>query len=306
MPGNCSRHAAGLPFAARLRVAQVVPDQGEPYEPVTALYSTASIGFDVNHCPEANPRQVTLVAPVTYPGLRSPPSPPLHATPCQAPVGRLQSLTAVLSETAVRELLNPFSLALTAHQIDQLLTYLKLMLHWNRKINLTSIRSPEECVTRHFGESLYLAQWVELDGRLLDIGSGAGFPGLALKIAFPRLSATLLEPSSKKRAFLKEVARACGMNSVEVRPERLEDFLSKLPSPSFDAACARAVGKLNRLVPCAAQSVKPGGHVCLWLSEEQAKRLPALDPSIVWRQVRPVPLSKQRVILVGERALRLA
>ncbi|MGH9403017.1 MAG: 16S rRNA (guanine(527)-N(7))-methyltransferase RsmG, partial [Terriglobia bacterium] len=86
-------------------------------------------------------------------------------------------------------------------------TYLGLLLRWNEKINLTAIRTPEECVTRHFAESLFLARHEQLNGRLLDIGSGAGFPGLALKVAVPELAVTLLEPVAKKRAFLKEVVR---------------------------------------------------------------------------------------------------
>ena len=86
----------------------------------------------------------------------------------------------MLSEARARTLLEPFQLNLTSEQVRDLLTYLELLLSWNRRINLTGVRSAEECITRHFGESLYLARSVPLEGRLLDIGSGAGFPGLAL------------------------------------------------------------------------------------------------------------------------------
>src|SRR5208283_814072 len=123
------------------------------------------------------------------------------------------------SEATIRQLLEPFGLNLSPEQIGQMIVYLELLLRWNKKINLTGIRDEESCVTRHFGESLYLGRWVEFRGNLLDIGSGAGFPGLGLKIIFPGLAVTLLEPVSKKRAFLKEVARVCGMNLVEVRGE---------------------------------------------------------------------------------------
>ena len=115
----------------------------------------------------------------------------------------------------------------------------RLLLRWNEKINLTAIRNPAECVTRHFGESLFLAHHVNLQGSLLDIGSGAGFPGLALKIVFPELSVTLLEPVTKKRAFLKEAARVCGFSQVSVRGERLEESASATPAPdSTSPPCA--------------------------------------------------------------------
>jgi len=205
----------------------------------------------------------------------------------------------MLTEDQVARLLAPFGLQLTSRQLGLLVTYLELLLRWNRRINLTSVRDPEECVTRHFGESLYLARWVELKGTSLDIGSGAGFPGLALKIAFPALSVTLLEPVAKKRAFLKEVARACGMEAVEVRAERLEDF-EGAPS-SFDAATSRAVGGLERLIPRAARLLKPGGKLALWLTQGQGKGLRQIESAIEWRGLLSLPLAREREIRIGTR-----
>jgi len=207
----------------------------------------------------------------------------------------------MLSEPQVVQLLSPFGLALTSAQLGSLLTYLDLLLRWNQKINLTAIRTPEECVTRHFGESLYLARWIKLEGRLLDIGSGAGFPGLALKIAFPALAVTLLEPVAKKRAFLKEVARACQMERVEVRSERLEDFIRRAPTVAFDSVTVRAVGKLGRLIQGAARLLRPGGSLCLWVSEEQAASLIGAEEWFRWERPIPLPLSHRREILVGIR-----
>jgi 16S rRNA (guanine527-N7)-methyltransferase len=205
----------------------------------------------------------------------------------------------MLTEEAARELLAPFELALTPAQINQILTYLDLLLRWNRRINLTAIRSPEECVTRHFGESLYLSRSMELHGKLLDIGSGAGFPGLALKIAFPALSVTLLEPVTKKRAFLKEVARVCGMNCVEARGERLEDFAGIEPTPCYDSVTARAVGRWNELISLAADCLKPGGQIFLWLSKKQAPGLGEGEGRIDWGKAIPIPLSRQGEIWCG-------
>ena len=194
----------------------------------------------------------------------------------------------MLDEAAVRQLLEPFGLALSSDQISQLIAYLELLLRWNQKINLTAIRDPESCVTRHFGESLYLSRWVELKGRLLDIGSGAGFPGLSLKIVFPHLSVTLLEPVAKKRAFLKEVARVCGMSLVEVRGERLEDFARGPSLALYDSATTRAVGHLEELVPLAGRCLKTGGELFLWLSRRQASTLGYGKNAIT--EVRRLPL----------------
>lgn len=207
----------------------------------------------------------------------------------------------MLTENTVRRLLEPFGIELTSRQIGQLLTYLEILLLWNRKINLTGVREPEACVTRHFGESLYLARWFDLKGELLDIGSGAGFPGLALKIVFPEISATLLEPVAKKRAFLKEVSRTCGMESVEIRPERLEDFVHQILSPSFDSATSRAVGHLDTLVPLAMRGLKPGGRLFLWLTHPQGQKLEKVSEEIDWTTPIPLPLARTREIWAGTR-----
>jgi len=207
----------------------------------------------------------------------------------------------MLYENRVRTLLEPFELRLTSSQVGQTLTYLDLLLRWNSKINLTSVRSEEECVTRHFGESLFLARWIQLSGNLLDIGSGAGFPGLALRIVFPELSTTLLEPVAKKRAFLKEVARACAIRSVEVRPERLEDFSRLSAASTFDTVTVRAVGHLDEIVPQAIKSLMPGGRICLWLSRNQGLALKESASSIQWTEPIKIPISSEREIWVGTR-----
>ena len=83
----------------------------------------------------------------------------------------------MLSNHAVHKLLKPYELGLSDSQIDKVLVYLNLLLRWNEKINLTAIRTPEECITRHFAESFLLSKAIPLTGSLMDIGSGAGFPG---------------------------------------------------------------------------------------------------------------------------------
>jgi 16S rRNA (guanine527-N7)-methyltransferase len=207
----------------------------------------------------------------------------------------------VLDEARLRQLLEPFGLDLSTLQAEQILAYLQLLLRWNQKINLTAIRTPEECVTRHFGESLLIARHVELRGSLLDIGSGAGFPGLALKIAFPQLAVTLLEPVAKKRAFLKEAARACGFAQIEVRGERLEDWAGATSAPAFDFATMRAVGNLEVLVPLAAQCLMPGGSLFLWLTKEQAAGLVGIESGLTWGDPVPIPLARTSEVWRGSK-----
>jgi 16S rRNA (guanine527-N7)-methyltransferase len=208
----------------------------------------------------------------------------------------------MMDEATVRQLLEPFGLSLSSDQISQVIAYLELLLRWNKKINLTSIRDEPSCVRRHFGESLCLGRWVRLQGRLLDIGSGAGFPGLCLKIIFPDLSVTLLEPVAKKRAFLKEVARVCGMNCVEVRRERLKDFAREPSPPVYDAATARAVGHLEELVPLAARCLKAGGELFLWLSRRQASSIGYIEGGMKEVGRLPVPGGGRGEIWWGKKA----
>jgi len=212
----------------------------------------------------------------------------------------------MIGENQIGELLAPFGLPLSSQEMKRLQVYLELLLRWNVKINLTAIRRAEECVTRHFGESLYLVKFAALEGRLLDIGSGAGFPGLALKITSPNLRVTLLEPVGKKRAFLKEVARACEMDLVEVRSERLGEFVKQQIQNErhqrFDAATSRAVGGLAGLVPEAAKCLKESAGLYLWLSHDQHEEVRRASKGwVAWKTPIPLPLARNREIWRGLR-----
>lgn len=208
----------------------------------------------------------------------------------------------MISRDTVRKLLAPFDLVASDEKIDKVIIYVDLLLRWNPKINLTSISTAEECLTRHFGESFLLSRVVKLRGLLLDIGSGAGFPGLALKLVAPELEVILLEPIAKKRAFLKEVARACAMGRVQVVGSRLDEFARAEKCRTFDIITARAVGGLESLVPAAAALLKPGGRLCLWLGGQQADAIRGGNVELNWLQPEAIPVSRDRFILVGVRA----
>jgi 16S rRNA (guanine527-N7)-methyltransferase len=206
---------------------------------------------------------------------------------------------ALFTELRIRELLRPFAVALDTQQAAQVQTYLDLLLRWNRKINLTSIRDPDQVITRHFGEALFLHTREQLTGNLLDIGSGAGFPGLALKIGLPGIPATLLEPVAKKRAFLKEVIRSCGIDGVEVRPDRLEEVVQQ--GAKFSVATARAVGPIERVARQSSSILSEGGRLYLWTTEGQSGKLGSASGVITWTRRFAIPLSREREILVGIR-----
>lgn len=205
----------------------------------------------------------------------------------------------MLTRENARKMLSTFVEPISDQAVDRLLAYLELLLRWNRKINLTAIDSAEDCLTRHFGESLLLSKVVDLSGRLLDIGSGAGFPGLALKLIAPELSVVLLEPVAKKRAFLKEAARACEMTSVKVDGRRLEEFSRSDDAGSFDIITARAVGGLESLIPKAVTALKSGGYLCLWVGSAQVSEIRAQNPTLCWQEPVAIPLSNNRQLLVG-------
>jgi 16S rRNA (guanine527-N7)-methyltransferase len=208
----------------------------------------------------------------------------------------------MISRNTARELLARFDISICDEKVDQLIAYVDLLLRWNKKINLTSISTAEECVTRHFGESFMISRRVELHGLLLDIGTGAGFPGLALKLIAPQLEVVLLEPVAKKRAFLKEVARACGMGPVHVAGSRLDEFARSEQGRTFDIITARAVGGLELLVPTAKGLLSPDGHLCLWVGTQQVEGIREADSGLQWLEPEAIPLSDERLIMVAVRA----
>src|SRR5262245_17500282 len=116
--------------------------------------------------------------------------------------------SSILSPEGVAELLKPYGIHLSAAQLDQVRSYIALLLKWNQSVSLTAIEDQEEIVSRHFGESMFLAaEYPVENGRLADLGSGPGFPGLPLKIISPALEGVLIESNKKKCAFLWEVIR---------------------------------------------------------------------------------------------------
>ncbi len=181
---------------------------------------------------------------------------------------------------------------------DLIRRYISLLLVWNEKVSLTSIRAPQEILKRHFGESMFASHAVPIrSGRLADVGSGAGFPGLALKLVCPELEVFLIEPNGKKAAFLAEVKRSLGLSGVEIWRGRLAEFRFSLSG--LDWLTARAVGHFEALLREFRPLVAENGQVVLWLGESEARRL-CRFPRWSWREPMEVPQSLRRVLLVGK------
>lgn len=148
--------------------------------------------------------------------------------------------------------------------IEKFEQYAKLLLEWNEKFNLTAIKNIDEIEEKHFIDSLYMDKYIELNNqRLLDVGSGAGFPGIPLAITHPNLEVTLLESNGKKVSFLKEVVKQLDLKNVTVIQGRSEELDKR---EYFDIVTARAVKELNILLEISFQLVKVNGHFIAYKS----------------------------------------
>jgi len=163
--------------------------------------------------------------------------------------------------TEAREL---FHVHLTGRQVMSLITYEKELMDWNQKFNLTAIRDLESIRTKHFLDSFscVLAWKANPPARLIDVGTGAGFPGIPLKILYPNMKLTLVESVGKKAMFCQHIVSALGLEEVDVVHKRAED-LGQNPKhrESYDWAVARAVANLNVLSEYLIPLVKIGGRM---------------------------------------------
>ena len=241
---------------------------------------------------------------------------------------------AVLLEPFIEQPLSP-------SQLDQISTYIDLLLRWNARINLTSIHHEEEIVTRHFGESFFLARHLfpaipnschpersqdmrfahvlaeskdpyslklptppqgvlpetSNPPRALDIGSGAGFPALPLKLWAPHIHLTLIESNHKKAAFLCEVARELTLTNINVLTGRVQALVPSLASQS-NVVTLRAVERLETILPQALTFLAPKGTLALLITTPQIPQVQA-QTTLKWHHPISVPKSHSRILLIG-------
>jgi len=236
-----------------------------------------------------------------------------------------------METSRIADLLIPFldGVSLSAAQLQQVSTYIDLLVRWNSRVNLTAIRTPEEIVTRHFGESFFAARHLfacEADTPvhhrasqpptplaspsprttsgvsqtrplLLDLGSGAGFPGIPIKMWSPDTAVTLIESNNKKVAFLREAIRVLGLTAINVSPTRAED----LPDALAATVTLRAVERFSQILPTAIRLLAECGRLAMLISEPQLEEAKQMGGALDWRNPIPIPTSRSRILVIGNR-----
>lgn len=176
-----------------------------------------------------------------------------------------------------------FGVSLSNEQLSQFYTYYDMLIEWNEKMNLTAITDFDEVLKKHFLDSLSIGRILKQDSKLsiLDIGTGAGFPGIPIKIAFPNTEITLMDSLNKRVNFLNEVIITLGLDKIEAIHGRAEDFAKKgMLRENFDICVSRAVANLSSLSEFCLPYVKVGGKFISYKSEKAMDELEASKNAI--------------------------
>jgi len=209
------------------------------------------------------------------------------------------AIPASPSAAVIRCALGEFKIPAFDDQVLQIQQYIKILLTWNEKVNLTAIRDPLEILYRHFCECMYAAEAIPLkNGRLADVGSGGGFPGLPLKIMRPDLQVFLVESNIKKVTFLAEVIRELGLKGAQVLARRYEE-LGEEVAP-LDYVCSRALGEYTVFLDWARSQQIAAKQVILWIGGRDLAEIQKIR-SWDWSEPIEVPHSLRRLLLVGTR-----
>lgn len=163
------------------------------------------------------------------------------------------------------EMLNKINLVLNDKQINDFYVYMLELLEWNKNVNLTAITEENEVIQKHFIDSLTILKYINDDDKIIDVGTGAGFPGIPLKISNNKLDITLLDSLNKRILFLDNVIKKLSLNNIKTIHSRVEDAgINSLYREKFDIATSRAVAQLNVLLEYLLPLVKVGGKcICM-------------------------------------------
>lgn len=162
----------------------------------------------------------------------------------------------------MKKLMNEIDVDITENQISKFYDYMNLLLEWNEKINLTAITKPDEIILKHFVDCLTIQKYIEANKKIVDIGTGAGFPGVPLAIMNDRCRFTLVDSLNKRINFLNEIKDKLNLKNVSAIHSRAEEFdQNKMYRENFDIAVSRAVANLCVLSEYLLPAVKVGGKV---------------------------------------------
>jgi len=203
---------------------------------------------------------------------------------------------------AIAHLLEPF-IELDETRLRAISTYIDLLLKWNARMNLTAIREPGEIVQRHFGESLFAAKHLleqKPPQTAIDLGSGAGFPGVPFALLAPEVQVTLIESQQKKATFLKELVHTLGLKNAKVFSDRAENYPG-----TADLIMLRAVERFEQALRMAIRLTNEGGRVALMIGSGQVESARKLGPEVVWDSPVEIPCSLSRELLVGIKQLKV-
>lgn len=188
-----------------------------------------------------------------------------------------------------------YGIEATPERLDRLSRYLAILAEWNQRVRLVGQAEPEVLARRHVGESLFLHQLLPLQRQtVLDLGSGAGFPGLALQLAFPGLQTTLVESVGKKAVFLQAVTRELQLGRV--RQERLEEMTAQA-----EIVTVRALEGMDRGPRRFQHLLVSGGKLALWINRAMAEEWRKKYREWLWQAPAVVPGATERAILIGQR-----
>jgi len=207
----------------------------------------------------------------------------------------MNSLYATLSDVRMQSVLRLYGVEADSELCEKIRIYVSTLLQWNAKISLTTITDPEQILRVHFGESFFAANVSGIvNGRVADIGTGAGFPGIPIRMVRQALQLTLVEAVAKKVAFLGEVLRKINISGVHIIRCRMED----ISDAGFDLITARALGKYNDLLRWSKARLSQTGKIVLLLGRAEAEYL-SQNAEWVWNEPKIVPDTSARVVLIG-------
>jgi 16S rRNA (guanine527-N7)-methyltransferase len=202
-----------------------------------------------------------------------------------------------------------FNLQFSDKQIERFYQHMTALIAWSQKTNLTAISDPYEMAIKHFVDSIAPLSYCRAMTRVLDMGSGGGFPGLPIKIWHPDIQLTMVDAVRKKVSFLKHVVRLMGVENVQAFHMRVEDIPRNPEIAAFDTIVCRAFGSLKYIVECARPLMSPKGQLLIWKGRRPEKELQALRSVIkspsgdLWFRVAsyrlPVIEAQRTLVVIG-------
>jgi 16S rRNA (guanine527-N7)-methyltransferase len=205
-----------------------------------------------------------------------------------------------LTNPFIRETLLPYGIEAGDELCESVKIYINTLLQWNAKIALTTITEVGEILRVHFGESFFAAEAAQIEkGRLADIGTGAGFPGIPIRMVRHPIELKLVEPIAKKTAFLGEIARKLKLTGVEIIRCRMEDWKIDRASPDF--VTSRALGNYDKLLSWSKTRLSQSGKVVLLIGESESEKV-MKEPGWKWEAPAKIPQSRNRYVLFGSPA----